>query len=196
MSGIGFCSPPGGAPADFNIPGVKDNTLSLWSLDDALEIRRHLEFTFRQAALERDDKKRRELMTVVVAGGGFTGVELVGELVEYIPVLCRKYALPEEDVKLINIEALSHILTMLPEQMRAKAVSYMESKGVEVITNGLIVKATKSAFHLKNGDVIKAATKVWTCGVKGNCAGHCSDLKEGKARPKGSRRLHAQPGTS
>ena len=174
----------GGSPADFNIPGVKDNTLSLWSLDDALEIRRHLEVTFRQAALERDEKKRRELMTVVVAGGGFTGVELVGELVEYIPVLCRKYALPEEDVKLINIEALSHILTMLPGQMREKAVSYMESKGVEVITNGLIVKATRTAFHLKNGDVIKAATKVWTCGVKGNCVGNCTDLKEGKAGRK------------
>ena len=70
----------GGAPADFNIEGVRSNTLSLWSLDDALMIRRHLETTFRKAALEQNEKKRQELMTVVVAGGGFTGVELVGEL--------------------------------------------------------------------------------------------------------------------
>jgi NADH dehydrogenase len=174
----------GGAPADFNIEGVKDNTLSLWSIDDALLIRRHLETTYRKAALERNLKKRRQLMTVVVAGGGFTGVELVGELVEFLPVLCKKYALPEDETTLINLEAMGHILGMLPEDMRTKAVSYMEKKGVEVKTNALITKATKSAFHLKDGEVIKAGTKVWTCGVKGNCFTNCTDLKEGKAGRK------------
>lgn len=184
----------GGAPADFNIEGVRDNTLSLWSIDDALLIRQHLELTFRKAALERNLKKRRQLMTVVVAGGGFTGVELVGELVEFLPVLCQKYALPEDEITLINLEAMGHILGMLPEDMRAKAVSYMEKKGVEVRTNALITKATKSAFHLKDGDVIKAGTKVWTCGVKGNCFTSCTDLKEGKAGRKEVDEFMRSPG--
>jgi len=171
----------GGAPADFNIEGVSEHTLSLWSIDDALMIRRHLESTFRKAALERDEQKRRELLSVAVAGAGFTGVELVGELLESLPMLCRKYALPEDEVKLINLEALGDILMMLPKSMREKAIRYMEKKGVEIRTNALVVKATENAFHLKDGSVIKAATKIWTCGVQGNWFTPSPKLKEGKA---------------
>jgi len=174
----------GGIPTDFNIAGVKNNTLSLWSIDDALRIRRHLETIYRKAALESDEERRRELMTVVVAGGGFTGVELVGELVEYLPVLCEKYALSPKDVRLINLEALGDILQMLPGKLRAEAKAYMEKKGVEIRVNSLVTKATPTAFHLKSGEVIKAGTKVWTCGVKGNCFTDNPVLKEGKAGRK------------
>jgi len=174
----------GGIPADFNIPGVKENTLPLWSIDDALRIRQHLDTIYRKAALERDEEIRRELMTVIVAGGGFTGVELIGELVEYLPVLCEKYALPLEDVRLMNLEALGDILQMLPEELRAKARTYMGKKGVEIRVNALVTKATPEAFYLKDGEIIKAGTRVWTCGVKGNCFTDSPALKEGKAGRK------------
>jgi len=174
----------GGIPADFNIAGVRENTLPLWSIDDALSIQHHLETTYRKAALESDERKRRELMTVVVAGGGFTGVELIGELVEYLPVLCERYALPRKDVRLINLEAMGDILQMLPDVLRAKAGAYMEKKGVEIRVNALVTRATPKAFHLKNGEIIRAGTKVWTCGVKGNCFTDSPALKEGKAGRK------------
>jgi len=174
----------GGIPADFNITGVKNNTLSLWSIDDALRIKNHLEMVYRKAALESDERMRRELMTVVVAGGGFTGVELIGELVEYLPILCERYALPREDVSLINLEAMGDILQMLPDVLRARARAYMEKKGVEIRVNALVTKATPTAFHLKSGEVIRAGTKVWTCGVKGNCFTDSPALKEGKAGRK------------
>ena len=174
----------GGIPADFNIAGVKNNTLSLWSIDDALRIRRHLETVYREAAIESDDGRRRELMTVAVAGGGFTGVELIGELVEYLPILCGKYALPKKDVRLINLEALGDILQMLPDKLRAEAKAYMGKKGVEIRLNALVTKATPTAFHLRDGEVIKAGTRVWTCGVKGNCFTDNPALKEGKAGRK------------
>jgi len=174
----------GGVPADFNIAGVRDNTFSLWSIDDALLIKNHLETIYRRAALESDERVRRELMRVVVAGGGFTGVELIGELVEYLPVLCERYALPRKDARLINLEAMGDILQIFPDALRAKARAYMEKKGVEVRVNALVTRATPTAFHMKSGEIIKAGTKVWTCGVRGNCFTDSPALKEGKAGRK------------
>jgi NADH dehydrogenase len=184
----------GGQPADFNIPGIKDHTLSLWSLDDALLIRNQLERNFRQASLEPDPKLRGSLMSVVVAGAGFTGVELVGELLEFLPTLCKKYDLPEDEIRLYNVEALGHILDMLPESQRDKAVRYMEKNGVEIRTNALITKAEEGAFHFKDGSVLEAGTLVWTCGVKGNCFIGCLDLKEGKAGRKEVDQYMRSPG--
>ncbi len=171
----------GGEPADFGIEGIKDHTFSLWSLDDALAIRTHLESNFRMASLEPEAEKRRKLMSVCVAGAGFTGVELVGELIEFLPSLCKKYDLDFSEVSISNVEALGHILTMLPEKQREKAARYMKKKGVEIRTGALITKAEEGVFHFKDGSSLEAGTMVWTCGVKGNCFLGCLDLKEGKA---------------
>ena len=171
----------GGEPADFGIEGIRDHTFSLWSLDDALAIRSHLESSFRKASLEPDPEKRHKLMSVCVAGAGFTGVELVGELIEFLPSLCEKYDLDWDEVQLYNVEALGHILPILPEKQQEKAARYMEKKGVEIRTNALITKAEEGVFHFKDGTVLEAGTLVWTCGVKGNCFLGCLDLKEGKA---------------
>ena len=111
----------GGKPAFFNIPGVEENALTLWSLDDALTIRRHIDNAFRRASFEPDPAKRKPLLTIAVVGGGFTGVELVGELIEFIPVLCKRYEIDPDEVRLINVEALGSILPILPESLGPKA---------------------------------------------------------------------------
>ena len=114
----------GAQTADFNIPGVKDHAFYLWSLDDALRIRCHIEQMVKDASREADPQKRAQMLTFVVAGGGFTGVELVGELTEWLPVLCKENGIDfKKEVRLINCEALGNILNMLPEKPRAKAVS-------------------------------------------------------------------------
>lgn len=83
----------GAQTADFNIPGVKEHAFYLWSLEDALKIRTHIESTVRKAVKEADEEKRKQMLTFVVAGGGFTGVELIGELTEWLPILCKKHGI-------------------------------------------------------------------------------------------------------
>ncbi len=73
----------GGAPEFFDLPGIQENSFSLWSLEDAVRIREHIEECFRLAAKEPDPVKREQLLSFVVAGAGFTGIELIGEI-------CRK----------------------------------------------------------------------------------------------------------
>ena len=68
----------GGAPEFFDIQGVQENAFSLWSLEDAIRIRQHIEERFRLAAKEPDPAIKKQMLTFVVAGAGFTGVELAG----------------------------------------------------------------------------------------------------------------------
>ena len=158
----------GAQTADFNIPGVKEHAFYLWSLEDALKLRTHIESTVRKAVKEADEEKRRQMLTFVVAGGGFTGVELIGELTEWLPILCKKHGIDfKKEVRLINCEGLGNILNMLPEKPREKAVKRMEKKGVEIMLNSLITNVEADRFTTKNGDVIKTETLVWTCGVRG-----------------------------
>ncbi len=158
----------GATTADFNIPGVKEHAFYLWSLEDALRIRCHIEQIVKEASREADAEKRKQMLTFVVAGGGFTGIELVGELIEWLPILCEENGIDfKKEGRLISAEALGSILNMLPEKPRAKAVKYLEKKGVEIKLNSLITQVDADGFTTKNGEVIKTKTLVWTCGVRG-----------------------------
>lgn len=174
----------GAEATDFNIPGVKEHAFYLWSLKDALRIKRHIIDTIIAASYEKDEEKRRELLTFVVAGGGFTGVELVGELIEWLPILCKEYGVDYSEVKLMNAEALGSILNMLPDKPRNKAIAYMEKKGVEIRTHSLIVHVDEHGFETKDGARVNTKTLIWTCGVRGTTFCHNLPLTDGKVQRK------------
>ena len=174
----------GAEATDFNIPGVKEHSFYLWSLADALKLKKHIIDTIMAASYEKDADKRREMLTFVVAGGGFTGVELVGELIEWLPILCKEYGVDYDEVKLMNAEALGNILNMLPDKPRNKAIAYMEKKGVEIRTHSLIVHVDENGFETKDGTRINTKTLVWTCGVRGTTFCHNLPLTDGKVQRK------------
>lgn len=158
----------GAEPAFFGVEGVQENAFTIWSLNDALKIRKHVESLFEKARDERDAMKRKDLLSIIVAGAGFTGVEVVGELFDLKKVLCKKYDINEDEVTLYNVEAMPNILPMLRPALQAKATKFMQKKKVDVMTNAAIVKATPDGIVLKDGREIKAKTLIWTCGVQGN----------------------------
>ncbi len=174
----------GAEATDFNIPGVKEHAFYLWSIEDAVRIRNHIEETVKEAAREFDPVKRSHLLTFVVAGGGFTGVELVGELIEWLPTLCKENGVDYNEVKLMNVEALGSILNMLPEGPRNKAVAYMQKHGVEIRLNSLITTADAEGFTTRDGTVIKTKTLVWTCGIRGTQFCSSLPLTDGKVGRK------------
>ncbi len=174
----------GAEPTDFNIPGVKEHAFYLWSLEDALRIKRHIIDMVTAASYEKDAQKRREMLTFAVAGGGFTGVELVGELIEWLPILCKEHGVDFNEVKLMNVEALGNILNMLTDKPRQKAIEYMHKHGVEIKTNSLIINADENGFTIKDGTVVKTKTLVWTCGVRGTTFCHNLPLTDGKVQRK------------
>ena len=158
----------GAEPEFFGIPGVQENSFSLWAFEDAMKIRNHVEHTFAEAAKELDPAARRRMLTFVVAGAGFTGIEMIGELLEYRDVMCRKHFIDPKEVRVVNIEALPSILPILEEPLRAKAERYLARKGCEVLLGQAIVGAQPGKVLLKSGDVVETDTFIWTCGVKGS----------------------------
>ncbi len=170
----------GSEPAFFGIEGVKENSFTIWSLEDALKIRSHIEQVFQLAKEETNALKRKELLTFVVAGAGFTGVEVVGELFEWKKLLCAKHEIKESEVSIINVEALPNILPILKPSLQNKAARYLRKKQVQILTNAAIVKANPDGIILKNGKEIKTQTLIWTCGVQGNEFCAKTGLTEGK----------------
>lgn len=158
--GLGFES------ATFGIKGLEENAYAIRSVDTCRQIREHIEYQF--ACYHNEEEDRRELLTIVVGGAGFTGIEFVGELAARIPRLCREYDIDRNKVRLINIEASPTVLPGFDEQLVEYAMNFLESKGVEFLTDTKIQECTANSVILGSGEEIKTATIVWTGGVKGN----------------------------
>ena len=158
----------GSEPAFFGVPGVKENGFTLWSFEDALRIRAHIQDMFAKASLERNAQKRKEMLTFIVAGSGFTGIEMAGELIEWKSKLAKKHNVDENEVTLKVVEAMGTILNMLDRKQADKAEKYMFKHGLEVLKNSPIVEVKENAIVLKNGSQIATQTLIWTCGIQAN----------------------------
>ncbi|MCP5456062.1 MAG: FAD-dependent oxidoreductase [Thermotogae bacterium] len=96
----------GSKPAFFGCKGAKENSLTLWSFEDAVKIKHHITDSFIKASSEKDAEKRKKLLTFITIGCGFTGVEMAGELGEWVKRLCEDYAIDRKDVKLYIVDLL------------------------------------------------------------------------------------------
>lgn len=151
----------------FGIPGIDEHAFTLWSYEDAVKIREHVEHMFQLAAVEEDEAIKKQLLTFAVVGGGFTGVEMVGELGEAKDHLSVKYGINKKDVTIYNIEATPRILnTLKDEKQIAKVESRYKKIGVELLKNAALVNATEEGFELKDGRFIKTKTLIWGAGIK------------------------------
>ena len=158
----------GGAPEFFDIEGIQENAFTLWSLEDALRIRRHFEEQFRLASKEPNPELRKDMLTFVVAGAGFTGVELMGEFIERRDILCEKYHIPPSQVSMLLVEALDMVLPIIEPPLRKKVVRYLEKKGVTIKLGTPITGAEKGKVRLGDGSELSTRTFVWTCGIHGS----------------------------
>lgn len=157
----------GGEPNDFGTPGVKEHGFTLWSMEDAIKIRKHIEDTVAKAAAEPDEAKRRAMLTFVVCGSGFTGIEMIGELMEWKAVLAKQHKLRPEEFTLMVVEALPTILNMLDRKDAEKAERFMMKKGIQLKKGAPITEVTADHIILKDGSQIPTNTLIWTAGVKG-----------------------------
>ncbi|GAF36321.1 NADH dehydrogenase in cluster with putative pheromone precursor [Lentilactobacillus farraginis DSM 18382 = JCM 14108] len=125
----------GGEPNDFGTPGVKENGFTLWSMEDAITLRDHINLIIRKGALERDPKKRQAMLTLVVCGSGFTGAETVGELIDYKKVLARENKIDPSEIKIMLVEAAPTIINMLDRTNAAHAEAYFKKNNVRFEQN-------------------------------------------------------------
>lgn len=159
----------GSEPNDFGITGVREHGFTLWSWEDAITLRHHIEGMVQKAALVHDEAQRKAMLTFAVAGSGFTGIEMVGELIEWRSRLAKDNKLNPDEIRLMVIEAAPSILNLLPVRKDAdNAERYMIKQGVEILKDSMIVELKESGVVLKSGQEIPTKTLIWTAGIKAN----------------------------
>jgi NADH:quinone reductase (non-electrogenic) len=156
----------GSSTSTFGLPGVAENVWALKTLDDADALRNHLVWLLELADTIADDRRRSELLTVVVVGGGFTGVETAGEIFELFRSVLRYYRrLRLDDMRMILVEGGATLLPGLPPRMGEYSRRVLERRGVEVVTGEMVKSADERGLTLGGGRRIDSATVIWSAGV-------------------------------
>jgi NADH:ubiquinone reductase (H+-translocating) len=156
----------GGATSYFGHPEWEALAPSLKSLEDALGIRSRVLSAFEKAEAERDPTVRQRLMTIVVVGGGPTGVELAGAFAELTRTVLRAdfRRIDPRQARVILVEAGPRLLAHLSEQSSAKAKQQLERLGVEVRVDSPVQSMSADGVELA-GEKIAAANVIWAAGV-------------------------------
>lgn len=158
----------GAEPNDFKTPGVKEHAFTLWSFEDAIRLRSHIEKTVAAAAVEHNEAKRRAMLTFVVCGSGFTGIELVGEFIEWRDRLAIDNKIDPEEITLYVVEAATTILNMLERREADKAEAYLVKNGVKILKNSPIVEVREDEVVIMDKSTIPTYTLAWTAGIQAN----------------------------
>jgi NADH:ubiquinone reductase (H+-translocating) len=159
----------GSKPTFFGVSGAAEYAYTLWSYDDAVRLKTHIEECFRKASRETDPQVKEKLLTFYVVGAGFSGVEMVGELAEYIPVLCDKFEIAREEVHVWNVDVLPRPVPNLPEKLSDKIAKRLTKMRVGLKMNTGVVSIGEDFIEYKTGETVvreKAGTVIWTAGIE------------------------------
>jgi len=150
----------------FGLPGVERCALTVKSLADAVALRNRLIAHLEEASSECAAGARHPLMTFVVAGGGFAGVETLGGINDFARDALRFFPnLREDHLRMVLVTPDALILPELGPKLGAYAQRKLAARGVEIITGVRVRGVEHDLVTLSDGRAIKASTLVWTAGT-------------------------------
>lgn len=158
-----------GTNANLNlVKGMGDYALPLKTLGDALFLRNRVISRLEQAELQPVREHRRWLTTFVIVGGGFSGVETAGELVDFLHASLRYYRnIDREDIRIVLLHSGDRLMPELSAPLGAFTLKRLKYD-VDVRLNTRAVRVTDRAVILDNGDIIEGGTVVCTIGTQPN----------------------------
>src|SRR4051794_7566493 len=147
----------------YGMPGMMENAMPFRTLADALAVRNHLIHALEEADCEEDADLRRKLLTFVVGGGGFSGVEAIAELNDFIRAVKSNYpGLRNEEVRCVLVQSGERILPEMAEPLATFAQRLLRKRGVEIILKDRLRAATSERAILKSGVEIPCKTIIST----------------------------------
>jgi NADH:ubiquinone reductase (H+-translocating) len=153
----------------FNNPQLQESAFPMKSTVEALQLRHRLLQHF-EDALIASPEERKQLLTIVVVGGGPTGVELSGAIAEM-----KKYVLPRDypeidfsEMKIYLMEGSNRTLSGMSATASTKSRAYLEELGVTVLTDTLVAGYDGNLVTLKDGTTLPTKMVIWAAGIKGN----------------------------
>ena len=160
----------------FGLNDVERNSFTMKTLADAISLRNRIIDMLEQAENEKNSEIKKRLLTFVVVGGGFAGVETAGEINDFLhDAISYYHNTKKEDIQVILVEATSTILQGFNEKLTAYAHDKLEKNGIKILLqnvvtsfdgkNVVINKLSKSSTSNDSKKVIDSHTLVWTAGV-------------------------------
>lgn len=150
-----------------NVPDAAESAFALDNLEQAITLRHQILWCFEQAVDEPDPQRRQQLLTFAIVGGGPTGVEFAGALVELIHhPLRRDYpTLDFRQVRVLLLQSGDSVLASMPQRLQGYTLRRLRKMGVEVYLGARVSRVTPEAVHLQSGQIILTETVVWAVGV-------------------------------
>ncbi|MCO5053328.1 MAG: NAD(P)/FAD-dependent oxidoreductase [Verrucomicrobiae bacterium] len=157
----------GGQTSYFGHPEWEQFAPGLKTLADALQIRSQILLAFEKAENATDPQERDRLMTIVVVGGGPTGVELAGAFAELARTVLNQdfRRIDPSKARIILIEGSPLVLSHLPAELSASAQRQLTALGVEIRNNVRVQAIRANEVELADGRIIHAGTIIWAAGV-------------------------------
>ncbi len=157
----------GSVPNYFGNDAFREHAFELRTLHDSIRLRNHVLNLFEQAVWQQDPATCQALLTIVVVGGGPTGIETAGAVYElYNHVLAKEYPHGDLHTRVILVEQAEQLLAPYPERLQRAAVQQLQSLGVEVLLGRKLLAVEHDAVRLEGDEVIPTYTVVWAAGVK------------------------------
>lgn len=159
---------PGSETNYYDIPGAKENSLTLKSIEDAAKIKRKVVCQVERASHVDDRELRKKMLTFVVVGAGPTGVELAAELQELLRESFPKYYKQEliDDTSVILVQRGPEILPNFLPITRKKVLGFLIEKKIKVLLNSEVKEVRAEHLTLDNGEKISTENVIWVAGVK------------------------------
>jgi NADH:ubiquinone reductase (H+-translocating) len=153
----------------FNTPGLQERALTMKSLGDAVYLRNRLISHLEEADFECMSGVRERLLTIVVAGGGFAGVETIAGINDFLREALPNYPrLQERDLRLVLVHPGAVILPELGEKLGAYAQGKLAERGVEIRVNTKVTGISDDGVALSDGSQIATDLLTWTAGTSPN----------------------------
>lgn len=152
-----------------SMPGVREHGLAMKDLGDAFRLRNHVLRCLELADIAEDAEEKRALLTFVVAGGGFSGIETLGELSEMLRRCLASFPnLVMADIRLCLIHSRDTVLPEMAPALGRAASRVLGKRNVEMFMNARVRAATRHGVHLSTGRFVPTRTLVCTVGNTAN----------------------------
>ena len=159
----------GAVTRTFPVPGIADEAIGLKHVEEAVAIRDQLLTAFDRAALLPPGNERRRLLTVTVVGGGFTGVEVFGELLSLATGLLRSYPeLGRDDLAFHLVDANKRILPEVTDEPGRWVVEHLKRRGARIHLGTQVVSAADGRILLSTGESYGNGLLIWAAGNGSN----------------------------
>lgn len=159
------------------IPGLVELGIGFKWVEEAIALHDAVLNKMDVAASTWDMDKRKRLLTFVFVGGGFAGVEALGEVEDMAKAACKTFdSISPEDLRFVLVEAAPKILPELGEDMGGYAVEQLRNRGIDVRLSTRLESCEDGHIVLSDGETFEADTLVWTAGVRPNPVLSTSDL--------------------